>query len=125
MKKWESEKHKSWGMPAEGFKGHVATDGSLLGTAGKWGACGWSVVQMDYDEEMELLLGMCGSVEAELEVQRTIKRAELTAFPCFLKRVVGPIEVRTLITKELLMDCETERRSVSSQEREMQIMDQN
>ena len=36
MKKWESEKHKNWGMPEEGFKGHVATDGSLLGTAGKW-----------------------------------------------------------------------------------------
>ena len=36
MKKWESEKHKSWSMPAEGFKGHVATDGSLPGTAGKW-----------------------------------------------------------------------------------------
>ena len=38
MKKWESEKHKSWGMPAESIKGHVATDGSLLGTTGKWGA---------------------------------------------------------------------------------------
>ena len=24
MRKWESEKHKSWGMPAEGFKGIVA-----------------------------------------------------------------------------------------------------
>ena len=35
--KWESEKHKSWGMPAEGFKGHVAVDGSLLGNAGEWG----------------------------------------------------------------------------------------
>ena len=35
-RKWESEKHRSWSMPAEGFKGHVATDGSLLGNAGKW-----------------------------------------------------------------------------------------
>ena len=35
MKKWESEMHKSWCMLAEGFKGHVAIDGSLLGTAGK------------------------------------------------------------------------------------------
>ena len=26
MTKWESEKPKSWRMPAEGFKGHVATD---------------------------------------------------------------------------------------------------
>ena len=30
-------------MPAGGFKGHVATDDSLLGVAGKWGACVWSV----------------------------------------------------------------------------------
>ena len=37
MRKWVSEKHKSWGMPAEGFKGHGAADGSLLGNAGKWG----------------------------------------------------------------------------------------
>ena len=30
--KWESEKHRSWGVPAEGFKGHVAIDGCLLGS---------------------------------------------------------------------------------------------
>ena len=36
MKKREYEKHKNWRMPAEEFKGHAATDGSLLGTAGKW-----------------------------------------------------------------------------------------
>ena len=29
IQKWESEKHKSWCMPAE-------ADGSLLGKAGKW-----------------------------------------------------------------------------------------
>ena len=34
-----------------------------------------------------------GSVEAEFEVQRTIKRAELTAFVCLLKRVIGSIMV--------------------------------
>ena len=50
-------------MPAEGFKGHVATDGSLLGAAGKWRACGWSVVQLDYDEELGPLHGMYGSME--------------------------------------------------------------
>ena len=49
MKKWESEKHRCWCMQVEGFRGH---DGSLLGTTGKWGACGWAVVQPDYDEEM-------------------------------------------------------------------------
>ena len=80
-------------MPAEGFKGHVATDSSLLGAAGKWRACGWAVVQLDYDEEMGPLHGMYGSMEAEYEVQRTIKGAELTAFLCFLRKVSGPIKV--------------------------------
>ena len=91
--KEESEKHKRWGLPAKGFKGHVATDGSPLGMKGKWGACGWSEVQLDYDEELGPLHGMYGSVEAELEVQRTIKTAELTAFFCLLKEVIGPIKV--------------------------------
>ena len=36
---------------------------------------------------------MNGSMEAEYEVQRTIKRAELTAFLCLLKKVIGPIRV--------------------------------
>ena len=80
-------------MPVEGIKGHVATDGSLLGKTGKWGACGWAVVQLDDDEETGPLLAMYGSLEAEFEVQRTIKRAELTAFLCLLKRAIGPAKV--------------------------------
>ena len=80
-------------MPAEGFKGHFATDGSSLGSAGKWGACGWAVVQLEYDEELGPLHGMYGSMEAEYEVQRTIKRAELTAFLCLLRKVCGPTKV--------------------------------
>ena len=39
MKKWESEKHENWGMPAEEFKGHVATDGFSSG-------CCWKVESM-------------------------------------------------------------------------------
>ena len=89
MRNWESEKHKSWCMPAEGFKGHVATDGSLLGNAGKWRACGWAVLQLDCDEEIGPLRGMYGS----MEVQRTIKRAELTASLCLLRKVCGPMKV--------------------------------
>ena len=64
-----------------------------LGMAGKWRACGWSVVQLDIDGELGPLRGMYGSTEAELEVQRTIKRAELTAFLCLLNKVFGPIKV--------------------------------
>ena len=92
VRKWESEKHNSWGFPAEGFKGHVATGGSLLGAAGKWRACAWSVVPLDFDEGLGPLHGMCGSMGADFVVQRTIKRAELTAFLCFLKKVIGLIK---------------------------------
>ena len=48
--RWESEKHDSWCIAIEGY--HVATGGSLLGVASRWSACGWSVVQLDHDEEM-------------------------------------------------------------------------
>ena len=66
---------------------------SFFGKTGKWRACGWAVVQLDCDEETEPLYGMCGSMEAEHEVQRTIKRAKLTAFFCRLRKVIGPIKV--------------------------------
>ena len=78
-------------MPAEGFKGQVATD--CWGTLAS-GACGWALVQLDHDEEMGPLHGMYGSMEAEVEVQCTFKRAELTPFSCFLRKVSGPIKVR-------------------------------
>ena len=54
---------------------------------------GWSVVQLDFYGELELLHGRLGSMDAELEVQRTIKRLEVTAFFCLFKKVIGPIKV--------------------------------
>ena len=44
----------------------------------------------DRDEEIEPMYGMCGSLDAEFEEQRTIKRAELTAYFSLLRRIVGP-----------------------------------
>ena len=57
MPKVGVRKAQKLGMPAGGFKGHVATDGSLLGKAGKWKASGWAVEQLDSDEEMVPLHG--------------------------------------------------------------------
>ena len=76
MKKVGVREAQELGRTSKGFEGHVATDGSLLGRAGKWGACGWAVVLLGYDEEMGQSHGMYGSTEADLEVQRTITRAE-------------------------------------------------
>ena len=33
--------------------------------------------------------GMYGTLDAEFEVQCTIKRAELTAFLCLIRRIIG------------------------------------
>ena len=50
--------------------------------------CGWSVVQLDYDEAFAAF-----AWDVRLDgVQRTIKRSELTAFLCFLKNVIGPVK---------------------------------
>ena len=80
MKKWESEKHKNWGLPAEGFKAMLLrTDPcweeqeSGEHVAGQW--CSWIMMR-----RWGFLHGVYGSMEAESEVQRTIKRAELTVF---------------------------------------------
>ena len=59
----------------------MQTDGSLLGAAGQWRACGWTVVQLDSDEELEPLHGMYGSMEAEFEVQRTIGEGGANGIP--------------------------------------------
>ena len=54
-------------LHVEGFRGNVATDGSLSG------------------KSMGCMAESC--------VQRPTKRAELTAFLCFLKKVIGPVKV--------------------------------
>ena len=76
------KKHKSWSMPVERLpkpRRHrlalclvFRPDGMLVE---------WSVVQPHR---------MDGTVDAELEVQRTIERAEPTASSSLLRRIVGP-----------------------------------
>ena len=77
-------------MPVEGFRNPVATDGSLLGVSDRWGASVWSVVQLDHDEDVGPMHGMYGTLDPGLEVQRTIERAELTAFIRHFRRKVDP-----------------------------------
>ena len=66
----------SWGLFA-GKSGQVGSMWLGSGAVGLW----WGVGPLH---------GMYGSMAAEFEVQRTIKKAEMTAFLCLLKRVIGP-----------------------------------
>ena len=52
------------------------------------------MVKLDYDEELVPLHGIYGSMQAEFEALRTFKRAEMTAFLCLLRKVIGPIKVQ-------------------------------
>ena len=62
-------------MSAEGFGDHVTTDGSLL--QGRWCWCGCSWITTRRWEPMH---GIYRTLDAELEVQRIIKRTGLTVF---------------------------------------------
>ena len=74
----------------------MATDGSLLGETCKWRACGWAVVQLDYDKRWALAL------EAELEVQPA---------SLYLSRVIRPVRVH-IDNKGSSMAYEKEKVSV-------------
>ena len=63
---------------------------------------------------------MYGSMDAEFEVQRTTKRAALTAFLCLRKRVIGPIKV-LVDKKELWMGYGEDKETASNRELEMLI----
>ena len=74
-------------------KAHVATDGSLLGKAGKMELAAGLWCSLTTMKRWGHCMGCMVSMEAEYEVQRTVKRAELTAFLCILKKVIGSIKV--------------------------------
>ena len=73
-------------MPAEGLALCWETLASGEHVAGQWYS--WTTMKRWCPWH-----GMYGSMEAEYEVQRTIKRAELTAFLCLFRKVCGPIQV--------------------------------
>ena len=50
-------------------------------------------MQLNHDEELVPMHGMHGTLDVELEVQRTINRAEMTAFLCLLKKAIDPTKV--------------------------------
>ena len=59
------------------------------------------MVQVDHDGELGLMHGVCGTMDGEREVQRSIKRAELTSPPRYM-----------LTVKELLLGCGEEMKCI-------------
>ena len=64
--------------------GHIAIDGSRRGVSVRDADCGWAVVQLDYDGEDEPWYVVYVTLLAELDVQRTIKRADVGLYRGFV-----------------------------------------
>ena len=81
VRTWESEKHRSKGMPIKCFQNLVATDGALSWESQASGVrVGGLLCRLVMTRRRDhACMGEYGTLDAELEVQRTIKRAELTA----------------------------------------------
>ena len=67
--------------------------GSLRGTAGIYVACAWAVVQIDLDGGDETWYEVGGATPTELEVQSTIKRAEIWGLYMASCNLVGPTHI--------------------------------
>ena len=68
-------------------RGRTAVDGSLREILIKFTACGWLVVQMDPDGWTTPRYGVGGIMSVSLQVQRTIKRAEICALHTALMKL--------------------------------------
>ena len=49
----------------EGFRGHIAIEGSWKGVPGQDVVCGWAVVQLAYDQDEEPPYVICGTMLTE------------------------------------------------------------
>ena len=76
---WRSKDSAAWDRAPRRYRGRIVIDGSLRRIVNKCAVCGWAVVQMDFDEGMTPWYGVGGIMPIALEVQRTIKRAEIGA----------------------------------------------
>ena len=106
VSRWESEKRRGWIMPVEGFRDHVTTPMALCWESGHV-ECVWVVSGAAWSWRG-------GTLDAELEVQRTTKRAAPTALLCLLRGIIGPPRP-ILTTKVSLTGCGEEKRSASAQ----------
>ena len=55
----------------------------------------WSVVQLDHDGDLGPMREYFGPIEAGIQVQRTINRADMTALCVALTRLCAPAAIHT------------------------------
>ena len=82
-KRCASETSKQWSRNFNGIRNH------FTGMSGTNAALGWSVAQLDYNEDQEPSYAIDDTMMAEVEVRRTMKRVELWAILKALRRVDG------------------------------------
>ena len=91
---WESDKQRSWRRSAEGFRDHRHHRWLSVASLRAGGVLAGGRRCRLITRKWRLMHGMYETLDAELEVQRTTKTAELTAFLCLFRRIFGPITGR-------------------------------
>ena len=104
VRNWESGKHRRWVISADGFWRPCHHRWLFVGSSGQLGRVReWSAVQLVYDKQRDRCTACTERSEAEVEVQCTVKRAELTAFVCLFKAIVVSATAEMWITNVSLM----------------------
>ena len=85
----------SWNRKVEGSHNHIGTDGSLTGVSGGHAAWWLGSCAAGPRTRRSTMVYMCGTMLAELEEQRTVKRAESWAFAMALSGLIGPSTIHT------------------------------
>ena len=88
-----SKDSEEWNTVSRTYRVRIAIRGSLREILIKFTACGWLVVQMDPDGWTTPRYGVGGIMSVSLQVQRTIKRAEIRALYMVLLKLCWPAEM--------------------------------
>ena len=79
---WITEASRSLDRRTEGFRNHLAIDGSLNGVSRKDAARGWAVVQLNYDKKEESWYASYGTMLADCRFWSALL-LQPSLFPCW------------------------------------------
>ena len=77
--KWIPDTSRDWDRRVEGFREHIAIDGSVTRISRRDAACGWAVVQLEYDKEEEPRYAICGTCAGRNRSAKIDQKAEVWA----------------------------------------------
>ena len=94
----------------KGFRAHIAVVGSLKGVSGRDAACGWALVQRDYDQKEEPWYATYGSMLAEFGSAENDQKSRVVGLHHGACKLDGFPPPSTPTMWALLMGCGGEKK---------------